>query len=191
MRNSSPLPNVVLAEDEVSIKSHGATGDRFRDCGGTRCERDFLARHGRVRRKRIRAIAASCLPVVRRMAAEIKRMTNNAIEILLVEDNLGDAGLLREMFKRQRSHVIALTHVECMSDAEKQLAENEFDIILLDLGLPDAEGLVAVRRSRAAAPHVPLVVLTGLDDEALAGQVLQEGAQEHLIKGQIETRALM
>jgi len=118
-------------------------------------------------------------------------MTNNAIKILLVEDNLGDAGLLREMFKRQRSHVIALTHVECMSDAEKQLAENEFDIILLDLGLPDAEGLVAMRRSRAAAPHVPLVVLTGLDDEALAGQVLQEGAQEHLTKGQIETRALM
>jgi DNA-binding response OmpR family regulator len=125
------------------------------------------------------------------MAAETKRMSNNAIKILLVEDNLGDAGLAREMFKRQRSHVIGLTHVECMGDAEKQLAENEFDIILLDLGLPDAQGLEAVRRCSAAAPHVPLVVLTGLDDEALAGQVLHEGAQEHLIKGQIETRGLM
>jgi CheY-like chemotaxis protein len=79
-------------------------------------------------------------------------MSNNAIKILLVEDNLGDAGLLREVFKRQRSQVIGLTHVECMSDAEKQLAENEFDIILLDLGLPDAQGLGAVRRCGGAAP---------------------------------------
>ena len=62
---------------------------------------------------------------------------------------------------------------------------------MLDLGLPDAQGLGAVRRVRAAAPHVPLVVLTGFDDEALATQALQEGAQDYLIKGQVETRGLM
>jgi diguanylate cyclase (GGDEF)-like protein/PAS domain S-box-containing protein len=118
-------------------------------------------------------------------------MSDKAIKILLVEDNSGDARLLREMFKRQTSQTIELTHVECMSDAEKHLAKHEFDIVLLDLGLPDAQGLGAVRRSRAAAPHVPLVVLTGLDDESLAAQVLQEGAQDHLIKGQIETRGLL
>jgi diguanylate cyclase (GGDEF)-like protein/PAS domain S-box-containing protein len=118
-------------------------------------------------------------------------MSNKAVKILLVEDNSGDARLLREMFKRQTSQTIELTHVQCMSDAEKHLAKHEFDIVLLDLGLPDAQGLGAVRRSRAAAPHVPLVVLTGLDDESLAAQVLQEGAQDHLIKGQIETRALL
>ena len=66
-----------------------------------------------------------------------------------------------------------------------------FDIILLDLGLPDAQGLGAVRRARAAAPRVPLVVLTGLDDESLAAQALQEGAQDYLVKGQIETRGLL
>ena len=65
------------------------------------------------------------------------------------------------------------------------------DIILLDLGLPDAQGLEAVRRAHAAAPRVPLVVLTGLDDESLAAQALQEGAQDYLIKGQIETRGLL
>ena len=65
------------------------------------------------------------------------------------------------------------------------------DIILLDLGLPDARGLGAVRRAHAAAPHVSLVVLTGLDDESLAKQVLQEGAQDHLIKGQIDGRGLL
>ena len=111
--------------------------------------------------------------------------------LLLVEDNPGDARLLREMFNEQGSHNTELTHVECMSEAEKHLAEHAVDIILLDLGLPDAQGLGAVRRAHAAAPRVPLVVLTGLDDESLAAQALQEGAQDYLIKGQIETRGLL
>ena len=108
-------------------------------------------------------------------------------KVLLVEDDPGDARLLREMFNEQGSHNTELTHVECMSEAEKYLAEHAVDIILLDLGLSDAQGLGAVRRAHAAAPRVPLVVLTGLDDEALAAQALQEGAQDYLIKGQIET----
>ena len=111
--------------------------------------------------------------------------------LLLVEDNPGDARLLREMFREQGSHDTELTHVECMSDAEKHLAAREVDIILLDLGLPDAQGVGAVRRVRAAAPHVPLVVVTGLDDESLAAQALQEGAQDYLIKGQIDARGLL
>src|ERR1700674_1371441 len=78
-----------------------------------------------------------------------------------------------------------------MSEAEKHLAAHAVDIIILDLGLPDAQGLEAVRRAHAAAPRVPLVVLTGLDDESLATQALQEGAQDYLIKGQIETRGLL
>jgi diguanylate cyclase (GGDEF)-like protein/PAS domain S-box-containing protein len=110
--------------------------------------------------------------------------------LLLVEDNPGDARLLREMF-RHGSHDVELTHVECMSDAEKHLAEHAVDVILLDLGLPDAQGLEAVGRAHAAAPRVPLVVLTGLDDESLAGRALQEGAQGYLIKGQIEIRGLL
>jgi diguanylate cyclase (GGDEF)-like protein/PAS domain S-box-containing protein len=111
--------------------------------------------------------------------------------LLLVEDNPGDARLLHEMLNEQRSHNIELTNVDRMSDAEKHLSENDVDIILLDLGLPDANGLDAVRRAHAAAPRVPLVVLTGLDDEALSAQTLQEGAQDYLIKGEIETRGLM
>jgi PAS domain S-box-containing protein len=111
--------------------------------------------------------------------------------LLLVEDNPGDARLLREMFKEQGSHDTEVTHVESLAEAEKHLAAREFDIILLDLGLPDAEGLGAVRRARAAAPRVPLVVLTGLDDESLAVQALQEGAQDYLVKGQIESRGLL
>jgi diguanylate cyclase (GGDEF)-like protein len=111
--------------------------------------------------------------------------------LLLVEDNLGDARLLREMLNEQNSLNTQLTHLECMSDAERYLAEHSVDIILLDLGLSDAQGLEAIRRAHAAAPSVPLVVLTGLDDESVAVQALQQGAQDYLIKGQIDTRGLL
>jgi two-component system, cell cycle sensor histidine kinase and response regulator CckA len=111
--------------------------------------------------------------------------------VLLVEDNTGDARLIREMFNEQGARDTELVHVQCLSEAEKYLAKHEVDIILLDLGLPDSQGLNAVRRTRAAAPRAPLVVLTGLDDESLAAQALQEGAQDYLIKGQIETRPLL
>jgi DNA-binding response OmpR family regulator len=83
-------------------------------------------------------------------------MNNRSIKILLmVEDNPGDTRSLREMLNEQGSHNTDLTHVECMSDAEKHLAERAVDIVLLDLGLPDAQGLTAVRRTRAVAPRVP------------------------------------
>ena len=115
----------------------------------------------------------------------------SATSLLLVEDNRGDARLLREMLNESGSDTIELTLAESMGEAEQRIAESVVGLILLDLGLPDAQGLGAVRRARMAAPHVPLVVLTGLDDESLALQVLQEGAQDYLIKGQIETRGLL
>jgi signal transduction histidine kinase len=111
--------------------------------------------------------------------------------ILLIEDNPGDARLLREMLKDYGTHDAAMTHVDCMSAAEKHLEQHAVDIILLDPGLPDAQGLGAIRRAHAAAPRVPLVVLTASDDESLAEQALQEGAQDYLIKGQIEVRGIL
>jgi signal transduction histidine kinase len=111
--------------------------------------------------------------------------------ILLIEDNPGDARLLREMLKDHGAHDAEMTHVDCMSAAEKYLVEHAVDVILLDPGLPDAQGLGAIRRAHAAAPRVPLVVLTALDDESLAEQALQEGAQDYLIKGQIEVRGIL
>jgi diguanylate cyclase (GGDEF)-like protein/PAS domain S-box-containing protein len=119
-------------------------------------------------------------------------MTQKSItRLLLVEDNAGDARLLREMLREQESHDIEVTRVDCMSAAETHLARQAVDIILLDPGLPDAQGLQSVQRAHAAAPGVPLVVLTGLDDESVAIQALQEGAQDYLIKGQIDTRRLL
>jgi diguanylate cyclase (GGDEF)-like protein len=110
--------------------------------------------------------------------------------LLLIEDNPGDARLLREMLK-EATYATNLTVVGSMREAEARLAATAFDIVLLDLGLPDAQGLVAVRWAHTVAPQLPLVVLTGLDDESLATQALQEGAQDYLVKGQIEPRGLV
>src|ERR1700691_4366949 len=111
--------------------------------------------------------------------------------ILLIEDNPGDVRLLQEMFDDHGAHDTEMAHVDCMSAAEKHLVEHAVDIILLDPGLPDAQGIGAIRRAHAAAPRVPLVVLTCLDDESVAEQALQEGAQDYLIKGQIEVRGIL
>ena len=120
-------------------------------------------------------------------------MNKKSIKVLLlVEDNPADVRLLREMFHEQSSHNTELTQVETIAQAEEYLSARAApDIILLDLGLADAQGLEAIRRARAAAPHVPLVVLTALDDETVAAGALQEGVQDYLIKGQIDARGLL
>jgi len=111
--------------------------------------------------------------------------------LLVIEDNPGDARLLREMLDAGGKRPTTLIHVESMKDAELYLATNNVDIVLLDLGLPDAQGMDAVRRAQAAAPGVPLVVLSGMDDERLAVEALQDGAQDYQIKGQIDSRSLL
>jgi diguanylate cyclase (GGDEF)-like protein/PAS domain S-box-containing protein len=119
-------------------------------------------------------------------------MNKKSIKVLLlVEDNPADVRLLREMFHEQGAHRTELTQVETMGQAEKYLAAGAVDIILLDLGLPDAQGLESIRRAQAVAPHVPLVVLTALEDESMAAQALQAGVQDYLIKGQIDARGLL
>lgn len=111
--------------------------------------------------------------------------------LLLVEDNPGDARLLEELLKDSGSLETKVTHVRSMREAEESLSTGRTDIILLDLGLPDAQGLGALQRIHSAAPRTPLVVLTGLDDETLANQALQAGAEDYLIKGELEPRGLV
>jgi signal transduction histidine kinase len=117
-------------------------------------------------------------------------MKEKSLQVLLVEDNAGDARLIREMFTTEQHGKIELTHLLRMTDALTHLAKGGVDVVLLDMGLPDAHGLDTVRRAHAVAPNVPLIVITGLDDEALAAEAMKEGAQDYLIKGQIENRAL-
>ena len=111
------------------------------------------------------------------------------LRVLLVEDNLADARLVKEML-REAGEPIALTHAERLRQAIGYLKQQGFSAILLDLGLPDSEGLVTFTRARAEAPDAPIVVLTGLHDEDLAVKALRQGAQDYLVKGQVDGRLL-
>jgi signal transduction histidine kinase len=117
-------------------------------------------------------------------------MSKKALQVLLVEDNAGDARLLREMFSKEKAGSFELCHLTHMREAEARLRAGGVDIVLLDMGLPDGHGLDTLRRARTACPDVVMIVLTGMEDEALAAEAMKEGAQDYLIKGQIENRAL-
>ncbi|HEU4456092.1 MAG TPA: ATP-binding protein [Longimicrobium sp.] len=112
------------------------------------------------------------------------------VRILLVEDNPGDARLLRETLREVESLSAVLTHVVRLSEAEAALAAHGADVVLLDLSLPDAHGMETIERTLAAAPGVPIVVLTGLDDENIAVRAVQAGAQDYLVKGTVDAGAL-
>jgi diguanylate cyclase (GGDEF)-like protein/PAS domain S-box-containing protein len=94
------------------------------------------------------------------------------------------------MFNELDSNVFQVTHVPSVSDAEQYLAGNAVDIILLDLGLTEPHGLETFRRFQTTEPQVSMVLLCDPDDEPIAVQAIQEGAQDYLIKGQIEPREL-
>src|SRR5882724_9933158 len=105
------------------------------------------------------------------------------LHVLVVEDNTADVILLRQMFHKESTRSFDLVHLKTMSGALEHLKKGGVDIVLLDLGLPDGHGMDTIRRVKAVAPEVPVIVLTGLDDEVLAAKAMKEGAQDYLIKG--------
>jgi signal transduction histidine kinase len=112
------------------------------------------------------------------------------IRILLVEDNPGDARLIRETLWEVNPEGFELQHADRLATAAEILATGELDVILLDLSLPDARGMETVERTLALAPDAAIVVLTGLDDSTVAVQALQAGAQDYLVKGQPDPELL-
>jgi len=116
---------------------------------------------------------------------------NEAKTILLVENNAEEARLFRILFNVQRSHDFRMARVASIGGAEKYLADHAVDIVLLEFRLPNARGLDAVRRIRAAESSAAIVLLCSPGDESLAAQAIQEGAQDYLIKGRIEPSELL
>ena len=113
------------------------------------------------------------------------------MHVLLVEDSPTDADLLRRVFLRSGKEHWQMTQVERLANAIAQCQENSFDVVLLDLGLPDSDGLETVTEFRANVPTMPVVVLTMMDDDELALQVMAHGAQDYLVKDQITTQLLV
>jgi len=121
----------------------------------------------------------------------MSEINSHPTRILLVEDNPGDARLLRESLMEVGSFRFDLTHVSTLSAGLERLAESVIDVVLLDLSLPDSLGLDSFIQVHAQAPGVPFVVLTGLADETLAIAAVREGAQDYLVKGQVDRELLV
>jgi PAS domain S-box-containing protein len=116
---------------------------------------------------------------------------NRPIRILLIEDNPGDARLLRETLTEAGTASFHLVHADRMSTGLDLLDRQEVDLVLLDLSLPDCQGLDALTLTHSKAPKVPIVLMTGLDDEDLAVRAMRLGAQDYLVKGQVAGRDLI
>ncbi|MDJ0567956.1 MAG: diguanylate cyclase [Pleurocapsa sp. MO_192.B19] len=113
------------------------------------------------------------------------------IKTLLVEDNQGDAFLLREKLAHAREVQFNLTHVKRLKTALQCLQQESFDVILLDLSLPDSQGLNTFLSLEKIVPNLPIVLLTSLNDESLALEAVRQGAQDCLIKTQATLNGLL
>ena len=118
-------------------------------------------------------------------------MSDAPTRVLLIEDNPDDACFLQEALSETREERIELVHVEHLNDAAKRLSQETFQVILLDLSLPDSQGIETVLRVQDHAPSVPIIVLTGLADDNIALQAVRAGAQDYLVKGDIDARILV
>jgi signal transduction histidine kinase len=118
-------------------------------------------------------------------------MSNGGTRILLVEDNVDDADLVSALLTRSSKLTVRITRATRLSEALERLGKELFDLVLLDLGLPDSFGLDTFTGVHTAFPDVPVIVLTGLDDEATAFDAVQRGAQDYLDKGGLNSDLLL
>lgn len=118
-------------------------------------------------------------------------MSDRILKILLVEDNPAEVELVCELLDEANQTRFELTEVKRLDEGLTRLRQDDFDVVLLDLSLPDSQGLETLIRVKTHAPHMPIVVLTVLNDENLAVESVRKGAQDYLVKGQFEGELLV
>ena len=118
------------------------------------------------------------------------KMAERHLKVLLIEDNPGDVRLIRAMLAESRDIVFHLESADSLSAGMEPRAKAQVDLILLDLSLPDSQGIETFHKVYAQASGVPIVVLSGSDDEELAMSAVQAGAQDYLVKGQVDGHLL-
>ncbi len=117
-------------------------------------------------------------------------MNYGSIRVLLIEDDPNHAKALDAMLKRVKEFDYVLVHCFKLHDGVKELKTTRFDVVLLDLNLPDGEGIETFRNLHANFPEIPVVILTAMINQEIALQTLKEGAQEYLFKGEFDGQDL-
>lgn len=119
-------------------------------------------------------------------------MDQKVLKVLLIEDNPADVLLMRHYLARALSDQVEIQHYQRLAEVREFLSKEkkDIDVILLDLGLPDSQGLDTFTRIHQQAPQIPVVILSGLDDENLAIQAVRQGAQDYLLKGETSAQLL-
>src|SRR6266852_2960437 len=115
---------------------------------------------------------------------------DNHINILLIEDNPGDTRMIRELFAEARGISPCLLCADRLSTGIQQLRDGGVDVVLLDLSLPDSQGFDTYNKLRAHSKGLPVILLTGLEDEELGMRAVQEGAQDYMVKGSVTSQSL-
>ncbi|MGI9291166.1 MAG: EAL domain-containing protein [Gammaproteobacteria bacterium] len=113
------------------------------------------------------------------------------MKILLIEDNVTDADFLRAALRRSKAEEVDLTHASTLKEGGIELRKGDFDVVLLDMGLPDGNGMECVVAVQAANPEIPIIVLSGQDDEEFAVSILNQGVQDYLVKWEGKGRVIL
>ena len=117
-------------------------------------------------------------------------MKDESLRVLIVEDDPAYVRLTNELLKENSRVKFELIHVKRFNDALKRINSEAFDAVLLDLNLPDSSGISTFERLYAQSPHMPIIVLTSLEDDELGVITVQKGAQDYLSKGQVDGNLL-
>ena len=120
------------------------------------------------------------------MEFDVKKLLN----ILIVEDDIADRKLLNQLLQKTALRVSDVQFADCLSSTLDLLDKSKFDVMFLDLGLPDSQGIGSVSKIIAKDPDVPIIVLSGLDDAEMGVSAVQKGVEDYLVKGQVDTNLL-
>ena len=120
----------------------------------------------------------------------LTKTNKRAINVLLIEDNPGDAFYISELLATDKENNFNFICEERLSSSIERLSKKKIDVVLLDLALPDSNGLETLKTLHLKNPDVPTVVLTNTQNEKLGLELIKEGAQDYLVKGELNFKRL-
>ena len=117
-------------------------------------------------------------------------MEDKTIRVLVIEDEVSVSRIIEEILRQAKGFRFDVEIVKKLETGLERLSQPGIDVILVDLGLPDSSGFETFEKIKKAAPHTPIIIITGLRDDKLALQAVQQGAQDYLVKGELDVMAL-